>query len=132
MKNSLTNELFVIESSSILQTEIPFNYFILREIEACSDLIASLLSGFAQVLKVKAKCEQGVLIPPGKHYAIELFNMSACVDQYPFYGRCIGFHVSFFNLFRNKTLFNSIHFTHCFFFMDSFPIFSIVNRCKCQ
>lgn len=47
------------------------------------------------MLKVKAKCGRGVLIPPGIHYASELFEMSECVDQHPFYGRCIGFHVSF-------------------------------------
>lgn len=77
---------------------------IFREIEACSLLITSLCSGFEQVLKVKAKCERGSLIPAGKHYAIELFNMSACVDQSPFYGRCIGFHVRYDFFFKKNLI----------------------------
>lgn len=64
-----------------------------REIEACCHLLASLCSCFEQTLTIKAKCQRGSLFPPGEHRAIGLFNMSACVNQYSFYGRCIGFHV---------------------------------------
>lgn len=38
--------------------------------------------------------EYGSLFPAGEHTAIGLFNTSASVNQYSFYGRCIGFHVS--------------------------------------
>lgn len=64
-----------------------------REIEACCHLLASLCSCFEQTLTIKEKCQRGSLFPPGEHRASGLFNMSACVNQYAFYGRCIGFHV---------------------------------------
>lgn len=73
-----------------------------REIEACNDLLASLCSGFGEALKVKAMCELGKLLPDGEHKAIGLFNMSAEVNQHSFYGRCIGFHVSFDTLTESK------------------------------
>lgn len=71
-----------------------YSHCISREIEACNDLIASLRDGFEQILIVKAKCPPGSLIPTGNYDASDLFHMAACVDQSPFYGRCIGFHVS--------------------------------------
>lgn len=43
---------------------------------------------------IRQSSEFGSLFPPGDHKAIGLFNTSAAVNQYSFYGRCIGFHVS--------------------------------------
>lgn len=64
----------------------------MKEIEACCHLLASLCSCFQQTLTIKEKCQSGSLFPPGEHRASGLFNMSACVNQYSFYGRSIGFH----------------------------------------
>lgn len=69
-----------------------------REIEVCNELLASLCSGFVQALQLKAKCKSGQLIPDGEHTAIGLFNMTKVIDQNPFYGRGVGFHVSFYFL----------------------------------
>ncbi|XP_055306327.1 hormone-sensitive lipase isoform X2 [Sitodiplosis mosellana] len=41
---------------------------------------------------IRQGSEYGSLFPPGDHKAIGLFNTSAAVNQYSFYGRCIGFH----------------------------------------
>lgn len=65
-----------------------------REIEACCHLLASLCSCLEQIMIIREKSEHGSLFPPGEHKAIGLFNTSASVNQYSFYGRCIGFHVS--------------------------------------
>lgn len=65
-----------------------------REIETCSCALVSLGRASNELLKIRAKCSPGLLIPTGKHDAIELFNMSELIDQRPFYGRCMGLHVS--------------------------------------
>lgn len=65
-----------------------------RELEACCHLLASLCSCLEQIMIIREKSEHGSLFPPGEHKAIGLFNTSASVNQYSFYGRCIGFHVS--------------------------------------
>lgn len=67
---------------------------IIREIEACAHLLASLCSCLEQLLIIRENSEYGSLFPKGDHKAIGLFNTSAAVNQYCFYGRCIGFHVS--------------------------------------
>lgn len=60
---------------------------------------------------IREKSEHGSLFPAGDHKAIGLFNTSACVNQYSFYGRCIGFHVSSI-LFLTETNFHfSIEFS---------------------
>ena len=74
-------------------TKLTFFIFY-REIETSSQALASLCNVIDQAKKVRDKCEHGSLIPSGDHKAIGLFNMSAAIDQNPFYGRCIGLHVS--------------------------------------
>ncbi|XP_031621456.1 hormone-sensitive lipase [Contarinia nasturtii] len=64
----------------------------MKEIEACSHLLASLCSCLEQIMIIRTNSEFGSLFPLGDHKAIGLFNTSACVNQYSFYGRCIGFH----------------------------------------
>lgn len=46
-----------------------------------------------QMKKVREKCENGLLTPPGEHKAAFLFEMAACVDMVAFYGRCLGLQV---------------------------------------
>lgn len=43
---------------------------------------------------IRSASEYGSLFPSGEHKAEGLFNTSANVNQYSFYGRCLGFHVS--------------------------------------
>lgn len=58
-------------------------------------MIASLCSCLEQLMLIRNGSEYGSLFPAGDHKAIGLFNTSAAVNQYCFYGRCIGFHVNF-------------------------------------
>lgn len=67
---------------------------VIREIEACAHLLASMCSCLEQLLIIRENSEYGSLFPKGDHKASGLFNTSAAVNQYCFYGRCIGFHVS--------------------------------------
>ncbi|XP_063977134.1 hormone-sensitive lipase [Diachasmimorpha longicaudata] len=68
----------------------------MREIEACSQLIASL-STFLHHLKVlHSWSELGMdnrpsLFPSEEHSSQELLDQAGNIDQYCFYGRCLGF-----------------------------------------
>lgn len=79
-----------------------FHFFSHREIEACSHLLASLCSCLEQIMILRENSEYGSLFPHGDHKAIGLFNTSASVNQYSFYGRCIGFHVSYITQFHYR------------------------------
>lgn len=68
-----------------------------REIETSTRALASLCSIFEQAKRIRVKCGTSSLFPPGKHEAIELFNIASSIDQHPFYGRCIGLHVMLWN-----------------------------------
>lgn len=105
-----------------------------REIEACSHLLASLCSCLEQIMILREGSEPGSLFPAGDHKAIGLFNTSACVNQYSFYGRCIGFHVSQTTFVLNKqyTIMTLCLFYVFFavFFLSPFFVRSIVSQCS--
>lgn len=95
------NDLFrfcdVTNGFEIVYFLLSFNFLsapLHREIEACAHLLASLCSCLEQIMIIREHSEYGSLFPNGEHKAIGLFNTSAAVNQYVFYGRCIGFHVS--------------------------------------
>lgn len=69
--------------------------FICREVEACCDLLVSLCTCLEQLLSMREESVDGSLFPPGEHKAIGLFKRSAEINLQSFYGRCIGFHVSY-------------------------------------
>lgn len=70
-----------------------------REIEASSQLLASLCKCLEHLLQIKENSDPGSLFPNGEHTAEGLFDTSASINQYCFYGRCLGFHVSVVCLF---------------------------------
>lgn len=121
--------LFLLSNSLTLKYSALFICH--REIEACSHLIASLCSCLEQVLILKEGSEYGSLFPAGEHKAIGLFNTSACVNQYSFYGRCIGFHVCFDYLFYiHRCLFSMQFRSHELTDLWNVFICSTVNRCS--
>lgn len=85
---------FVYFHSFVVIVCLSYDAAVIREIEACAHLLASLCSCLEQLLIIRENSEYGSLFPTGDHKAIDLFNTSAAVNQYCFYGRCIGFHVS--------------------------------------
>lgn len=88
---------------------IHFRFSIRREIEACYHLLGSLCSCTEQLMIIRSASEYGSLFPSGEHKAEGLFNTSANVNQYSFYGRCLGFHVSIFSFSCSLTLVWLIH-----------------------
>lgn len=81
-----------VKDDNRVPTPSIFHFY--REIEACDRALESLCGAYNELIKIRGKCQPGILIPSGKYDAIELFNMSDSIDQKPFYGRCMGLHVS--------------------------------------
>lgn len=102
--------------------------FICREIEACSHLLASLCSCLEQLMVIRAASEPGSLFPSGTFTAQELFNMSANVNQYSFYGRCLGFHVR--HVSHSNFRLSPHSFAYLNGLMSSFVLLSTASRCK--
>lgn len=91
----ITNEL----SRTFDQQCAKFNFSIFREIEACAQLLASLYTCL-QHLKTLYTWSTEVIsdgklsLFPSESYTIqELFNQMGDINQYCFYGRCLGFQV---------------------------------------
>lgn len=80
---------------------------------------------------VREGSTEGSLFPPGDHKAIGLFNTSASVNQYSFYGRCIGFHVSqsIFVLSKQNSIMTHDEYV-CLSRFFPLSIRSIVSRCN--
>ena len=66
--------------------------FYMKEVEACSQLLSSLCvcMQYLLILHNWSK-DSGDLFANGKHTAEELFEMGQTINQYCFYGRCLGF-----------------------------------------
>lgn len=63
----------------------------MKEIESSNHLLASLCTCLKHLLTLHEWSEAGSLFPSGIHTAEELFNMGDTINQYCFYGRCLGF-----------------------------------------
>lgn len=64
----------------------------MKEVEACSQLLSSLCSCLKYLLILHEWSKDTVdLFAYGKHSAEELFEMGDTINQYCFYGRCLGF-----------------------------------------
>lgn len=66
----------------------------MKEVEACSQLLASLCTCLQHLLTLKQWSDVGSLFPSGVHTANELFATAGTINQYSFYGRCLGIQVS--------------------------------------
>lgn len=71
---------------------INFFLFIHREIEACNHLLAALISILNHLLTFHAWSEEGNLFPTKKeHTPDEILQRALGINQFAFYGRCMGF-----------------------------------------
>lgn len=61
-----------------------------REIESAGQLLAALCTGLQHLLTLRDWSDAGSLFPRAAHSAAELFDTAASIDQYSFYGRCLG------------------------------------------
>lgn len=65
--------------------------YYMREVEACSHLLASLVTCLAHLHQLMEWSEPGELFPAGDHSPQELLAKAESINQYCFYGRCLGF-----------------------------------------
>ncbi|CAG4953093.1 unnamed protein product [Colias eurytheme] len=65
-------------------------YFV-KEVESCSQLLASLGTCLHHLHTLISWAEPGDLFPTEPHSPEELFSKADTINQYCFYGRCLGF-----------------------------------------
>lgn len=66
--------------------------FYMKEAEACSQLLCSLCTCLQYLLILRQwSTTTGDLFASGKHTAEQLFELGDTINQYCFYGRCLGF-----------------------------------------
>lgn len=69
------------------------SYFIFREVESCGQLLASLGTCLHHLHTLLGWAPPGELFPTELHTPEELFAQADTINQYCFYGRCLGFQV---------------------------------------
>jgi hormone-sensitive lipase len=62
-----------------------------REIEACNHLLAALITAFHQLIHLHSTSESGNLFPTREQSPSEVLERALTVNQFAFYGRCLGF-----------------------------------------
>ncbi|KAK3914126.1 Hormone-sensitive lipase [Frankliniella fusca] len=65
--------------------------YYMREVEACSHLLASLVTCLTHLRQLMEWSEPGELFPSGDHSPQDLLAKAESINQYCFYGRCLGF-----------------------------------------
>ncbi|EDV98300.1 hormone-sensitive lipase [Drosophila grimshawi] len=66
--------------------------FLMKEVEACSQLLCSLCTCLQYLLILRQwSVNTGDLLASGRHTAEQLFELGDTINQYCFYGRCLGF-----------------------------------------
>lgn len=66
--------------------------FYMKEVEACSQLLSSLCTCMQYLLILRQwSVNTGDLFACGNHTAEQLFELGDTINQYCFYGRCLGF-----------------------------------------
>lgn len=77
-----------------------------REVEACSHLLPALMTIFQQLLIFHASSDFGNLFPTKEFSSDEVSECAASINQFAFYGRCLGFQ--FFDSIKPVLKFISI------------------------
>lgn len=66
--------------------------FYMKEVEACSQLLCSICTCLQYLLILRQwSVNTGDLLASGRHTAEQLFELGDTINQYCFYGRCLGF-----------------------------------------
>lgn len=63
-----------------------------REVEACNHLLAAMMTFFGHLLLLHSWSEGGNLFPVKEQSAEDILERARAVNQFAFYGRCLGFH----------------------------------------
>lgn len=79
-------------------------FYFAREVEACSHLLASLCTCLQHLMTLRQWSDTGSLFPAGVHTAAELFATADTINQYCFYGRCLGVQVNVFHFIVIKKM----------------------------
>jgi hormone-sensitive lipase len=66
-------------------------FALFREIEACNHLLGAITTLFHQLLQFYASSEDGNLFPIEEHTPEEVLQRATAINQFAFYGRCLGF-----------------------------------------
>lgn len=66
-------------------------YQYIKEIEACNLLMENLTNCLEHLITLREWTENGDLFPSSQHTAKQLLVKAHKIDQYSFYGRCLGF-----------------------------------------
>lgn len=66
-------------------------YQYVKEIESCNLLLENLINCLDHLIILRGWTDQGDLFPNSRHSAKELLMRAHKIDQYSFYGRCLGF-----------------------------------------
>lgn len=62
-----------------------------REVEACNHMLAAMITLLNHVLTLHSWSENGNLFPTKEHSPEDVLERSRTVNQFAFYGRCLGF-----------------------------------------
>lgn len=73
-------------------------FFLFREIENCCQLLENISTCLQHLITLTKWCPFGELFPSAEHSPEELLNQAESINQYCFYGRCLGFQVLNFNI----------------------------------
>jgi hormone-sensitive lipase len=64
----------------------------LREVESCNHVLAAMITFFNHLLTLHSWSENGNLFPVQEHSPEDILERSRTINQFAFYGRCLGFH----------------------------------------
>jgi hormone-sensitive lipase len=64
---------------------------LLREVEACNLMLASMITFFHHLGTLHSWSEDGNLFPVKEHSPDDILEKARSINQFAFYGRCLGF-----------------------------------------
>lgn len=84
---------FTSNFHSTLKNRVLALIILFREVESCGQLLASLGTCLHHLQTLLSWAAPGELFPTDEHSPEELFSQADTINQYCFYGRCLGFQV---------------------------------------
>lgn len=85
--------MFILSASITIDYGQLYVYVSCREVESCGQLLASLGTCLHHLQTLLSWATPGELFPSEPHSPKELFSQADMINQYCFYGRCLGFQV---------------------------------------
>lgn len=72
--------------------KLVFSFSLFREVEACSLVLAAMITFFNHLLMLHSGSNNGNLFPVQEHLLEDVLERARTINQFAFYGRCLGFH----------------------------------------